>query len=130
MRFTDGDVSVIGLDVNNEWSWRFPCLLAMVGPAAVLIILFKAPESPRYLLKTGKETQALQVLAKFHANGEINDPLVQWEFREMQITLEEESMSNKASYADFFKTKGNRRRLLVTCLMALGVNWVGNGVVS
>ncbi|KAL4874294.1 hexose transporter protein [Aspergillus karnatakaensis] len=121
---------VIGLEVPNTWSWRFPCLLALVGPAAVLLILINAPESPRFLMRNGQTAKALHVLAKYHANGDPDDALVQWEYREIQTALEEETMHSKASYTDFLKTPGNRKRLLVTVVMAMGVNWVGNGIVS
>ncbi|VUC30169.1 unnamed protein product [Clonostachys rosea] len=121
---------VIGLSVPNEWSWRFPCLLALVGPAVVFLILIRAPESPRFLIRRGKEALALETLAKFHSNGDKDDELVQWEFREMQVAIEQEAANNKTSYMDFVKTTGNRKRLFVTATMALGVNWVGNGVVS
>ncbi|PYH92063.1 hexose transporter protein [Aspergillus ellipticus CBS 707.79] len=121
---------IVGLGVENDWSWRFPCLLALVGPVFVLPILSTGPESPRFLVRIGKNSKALETLADSHANGDVNDSLVQWEYREIQTALEEEAHNNKTSYLDFFKTRGNRRRLFVSIMMAIGVNWVGNGVVS
>ncbi|XHF96667.1 hypothetical protein AWENTII_000287 [Aspergillus wentii] len=121
---------IIGLNVPNNWGWRFPCLLAFVGPAAVILILLGGPESPRFLVKRGRRADALSILAKYHANGDADDALVLWEYREIQSAIEQEGDSNKTSYMDFFKTKGNRKRLFVSIAIAIGVNWVGNGVVS
>ncbi|KAI8311158.1 hypothetical protein K4K61_012555 [Colletotrichum sp. SAR11_59] len=70
------------------------------------------------------------MLAKYHANGDINDELVQWEFREMKEAIKAEAISHKTSYVDFFRTTGNRKRLFVSAVMAIGVNWVGNGIVG
>ncbi|KAJ0120015.1 hypothetical protein J7T55_000868 [Diaporthe amygdali] len=121
---------IIGLYVDSEWSWRMPCMVMVVGPIAVIAILLTAPESPRFLVKVNKADQALDVLAKYHANGETEDALVRWEFGEIQAALEHESADRKTSYLDFFRTKGNRKRLMVSLAIAVGVNWVGNGVVS
>ncbi|KAJ5621816.1 hypothetical protein N7528_005048 [Penicillium herquei] len=125
-----GIMCIIGLSVHSDWSWRFPCLLAIFGPIVVALILLKAPESPRFLVKKGRNTEALTILAKYHANGDTSDPLVIWEYQEIERALEEEALSSKSSYLDLFKTKGNRKRLLVTLVMGMAVNWVGNGIVS
>ncbi|KAJ6015965.1 hypothetical protein N7540_010556 [Penicillium herquei] len=110
---------IIGLSVHSNWSWRFPCLLAIFGPIFVALILLKAPESPRSLVKKGRNTEALTILAKYHANGDTSDPLVIWEYQEIERALEEEALSSKGSYLDLLKTKGNRKRLMVTLVMAM-----------
>ncbi|KFY63325.1 hypothetical protein V497_02046 [Pseudogymnoascus sp. VKM F-4516 (FW-969)] len=127
--FVSGIFCIIGLKIENDWSWRFPCLAAFLGPSFVLLILLKAPESPRFLINKGKHDEALNILAKYHANGDVSDPLVQWEYQEILYALEAEAASSN-SYVDFFKTKGNRKRLLVSIAIAIGTNWMGNGVVS
>ncbi|KAJ5733970.1 hypothetical protein N7493_002756 [Penicillium malachiteum] len=114
----------------HDWSWRFPCLLAIFGPIVVAIILLKAPESPWFLVKKWHDTEALTILGKYHANGDTSDPLVIWEYQEIERALEEEALSSKSSYLDLLKTKGNRKRLMVTVVMGMAVNWVGNGIVS
>jgi hypothetical protein len=91
-------ILVIGLRIENEWSWRLPCLAAFVGPTFVLLILLKAPESPRFLINKGKHNEALNILAKYHANGNISDPLVQWEYQEIHHALEAEATGDKSSY--------------------------------
>jgi hypothetical protein len=41
-----------------------------------LIAIWLVPESPRFLIAKGKNEQALQILGKCHARGDINDELV------------------------------------------------------
>ncbi|RSH92648.1 hypothetical protein EHS25_008093 [Saitozyma podzolica] len=92
---------------------------------AILVMLFTltAPESPRYLLKMGKQEKALSVLSKYHANGETDDPLVQWELHEIESALLQEA-SARSSYLDFFRTPGNLRRLAVILTISVGTNWI------
>lgn len=70
------------------------------------------------------------MLSKHHANGFVDDPLVQWELAEIQMALEEEDANHQTSYLDFFRTPGNRRRLIVLLSLSIGTNWVGNGIIS
>jgi hypothetical protein len=81
-------------------------------------------------MRQGKDEQALQVLAKFHANGRTDDELVVHEMHEIKASLAAEEINKQTSYLDFFRTPANRRRLFVICVISFGTNWVGNGVVS
>lgn len=119
-----------GLYINSSWSWRFPTLFQLAGPVVVLVLLFDIPESPRFMMRHGRETEALQVLAKHHANGDENDPLVLHEVQEIQAALAAEEANKQTSYLDFIRTPANRRRLFVIVVISFGTNWVGNGVVS
>ena len=73
----------------------------------------------------------MAILGKYHANGDTNHPTVQFEYREIRETIKAEQMAdNTSTYADFFKTKGNRYRLVVLFSLGLFSQWSGNGVVS
>jgi hypothetical protein len=81
-------------------------------------------------MKQGKVSEAHQMLAKYHANGDMEDPLVQLELREINAALEREAKSQQVSFMDFTRTPGNRKRLAVLILMAFSLNWMGNGIIS
>lgn len=106
-------ILVIGLKIENDWSWRFPCLAAFLGPSFVLLILLKAPESPRFLINKGKHDEALNILAKYHANGDVSDPLVQWEYQEILYALEAEAASSN-SYVNNHATVCSRISRLIS----------------
>ena len=90
---------VAGLFVQNtEWQWRMPCFLQVFGPSVVLAIVIISPESPRWLASKGRVEKARAILVKHHANGKEDDELVEYEFREIVSTLEQESLKNKSRY--------------------------------
>ncbi|KAJ0108515.1 hypothetical protein N8I77_004753 [Diaporthe amygdali] len=117
--------------LNNEWSWRVPALLQAFPSAIQLCFIWWVPESPRYLIAKDKHEQALEILGRYHANGNINDPTVQFEYREIKETLALELEAKKqSSYIDFVKTKGNRYRLAVLISLGIFSQWSGNAIIS
>lgn len=62
----------------------------------------------------------MEILAKYHANGDRNDELVAHEHSEIRVAIQLEEENSKTSFMDFLKTPGNRRRLLVLITMATG----------
>ena len=120
-----------GLFIANSWSWRMPVLLQVFFPLLQIIGLFIIPESPRWLIANGKKEKALGVLAKFHANGDMDDQLVNYEFTEICETLEREAQAaSGSSWSEFFRTRGNRHRFVICLLVGIMIQWAGNGIVS
>jgi hypothetical protein len=65
-------------------------------PCLQLLGLLIVTESPRWLVSKARREAVLQVLAKYHANCDISDPLVQFEFCELCAAIQhEESVSEK-----------------------------------
>ena len=114
----------------TDWRWRAPCLFQALAPAIVLVHLFFVPESPRWLVDHDRSDEALRILAQEHANGDVDDELVHYEYNEICQALAFEKENQKSKYSDFLKTPGNRRRLLVLITMGTGSNWVGNGIIA
>jgi hypothetical protein len=78
-----------------------------------------------------RHEEALNILAKYHANGNINDPTVQFEYREIKQTIKMEiEAKTNSSYADFFKTKGNRYRFIILISLGIFSQWSGNAIIS
>jgi sugar porter (SP) family MFS transporter len=117
--------------IDNDWCWRIPALTQAAPSVIQLCFIWFIPESPRWLISKERNEEALQMLAKYHANGNVNNPTVQFEYAEIKETLRLEFQYQKnSSYLDFFKTKGNRYRLMLLASLGLFSQWSGNGLTS
>lgn len=104
---------------------------AIPSAVQITLLLIFCPESPRWLVSKGKYEQAIDVLAKYHANGDKSDELVVYEFNEMKTAIEAEAAATAGiSYMSFFRTKGNRKRLYILICLGFYSQWIGNGVIS
>jgi MFS family permease len=117
---------------HSEWAWRLPTLLQIIGTVVITIYILagQMPESPRWDYRHGKPERALRTLATLHANGDVNDELVMYEIAEMKEGMKQDAGVASVSYMEFFRTKGNRKRLLVTCVVAAGAQLGGNTLTS
>jgi MFS family permease len=145
------------MTIHSDWSWRTLTILQVVPAVIQLTFIYckqltsrqffhagsrssiyeklisstGVPESPRWHIAKDRPEEALATLAHYHANGDINDPTVQFEYQEIKETLRLEFEFKKtSSYMDFLKTKGNRYRLAI--LLSLGIisQYSGNALFS
>jgi sugar porter (SP) family MFS transporter len=126
--------SFIGLgtiNIGNDWSWRSITLIQGVPSVIQLAFLYWIPESPRWLMHKERHEEALGVLAKYHANGDANNATVQFEYNEIKETLAIEYDNKKSgSYLDFFRTRGNRHRLMILVSLGIISQYSGNALIS
>lgn len=121
-------VTIGTLHMSGSWSWRLPVLFQAFFPALQLIGLTFIPESPRWLISKNRRDEALAMLVKYHANGDTEDELVLFEFKEICTVIDQEREAEKnIGFMSFFKTKGNRHRLLICVLVGFMIQWAGNG---
>ncbi|KAL8404255.1 hypothetical protein RB594_009206 [Gaeumannomyces avenae] len=117
--------------IPTELSWRIPCIGQCAPSLIQLAFVYWVPESPRFLIAKDRADEALDMLARYHGNGDAQNPTVQFEFREIKETLRLELESSKtSSYGDFFKTRGNRYRLAVLVSLGIFSQWSGSAIIS
>ncbi|PAV15208.1 hexose transporter [Pyrrhoderma noxium] len=116
--------------IPSSWAWRLPSLLQGLPSAIQVLLVCFAPESPRWLVAKGRDAQALKTLAYYHADGNENDPLVQYEFEEIKAAIGvERSVVSNVGWSAFLK-RGNLKRLRIIVAIAFFSQWSGNGLVS
>ncbi|EJT99118.1 hexose transporter [Dacryopinax primogenitus] len=116
---------------GTSWSWRIPSAIQAIPSVLQVLFMWWCPESPRYLMRKGREEEALRVLAHYHARGNENDPLVQFEFNEIREAIELDArVAQQVGWRTLFSTPGNRRRLRIFLALAFFSQWAGNGLVS
>ena len=78
-----------------------------------------------------RHDKALDILAKYHANGDRNNATVQFEYKEIKDTIAMEYSAKKnGSYLDFLKTRGNRYRLMLLISLGIISQYSGNALFS
>lgn len=87
-------------------------------------------ESPRWLINKGRVDDAHRVLAKLHANGDLEDELVQRELAEMIEVQKTAEAADAVSVKALINTPGNRRRSAVVAVAAAGTQLSGSVLVS
>jgi hypothetical protein len=117
--------------INSSWSWRIPSALQGVPSVLQLCLLWFGPDSPRWLVSKGRDADALRLLAYYHADGNEQDPLVQYEYEEIRAAIDlDRAVVASVGWKSLIKTPGNRKRLTLIVAIAWFSQWSGNGLVS
>ncbi|GKT89005.1 lactose permease [Colletotrichum tofieldiae] len=115
--------------ITSTWSWRIPSLLQGAVPIFQLLGFYFLPESPRWLMRRGRKDEARRVFADYHAGGKLNDPLVEFEMREVENTLGEEAEAmSQSSWFELVRTPANRKRTLIAVILGFFSQWNGVAV--
>ena len=91
---------------SSSFSWRFPLAFPIVLSAIVMAFIFTLPDSPRWLIKRGREAEAREILSLVH-DVDLNDPLVSKEVIDIKLAL---GLAESTSLLSLFKM-GRRRTL-------------------
>lgn len=114
----------------NDWGWQIPSLLQVFPSLLQIIFIWILPESPRWLISKGRGDEAFQILAKYHAEGDMDSEFAKAEYVQIEKTLEIEKETANVGWKELIATAGMRRRLLVGAFLGLATQWSGNGLLS
>ncbi|KAK4869104.1 hypothetical protein LT330_006104 [Penicillium expansum] len=120
--------------IDGSAAWRIPSAIQGLPSLVQLLGLYFVPESPRWLVSKDRSNEALEILGKYHAEGDQADPLVLFEFNEIQEALAYERSLGKntwiESYLQFTRSGGNRKRLFLLFWSACFAQMSGNAFIS
>lgn len=114
-------------------AFRVPLWCQMVFPAIVILFGWMIPESPRWLVGVQRIEEAKKILAKYHCNGDENDPLVALELAEMVDSFKNVKLSDPIRILDMRQLvtkRSDRYRLGLVIAMAWFGQFSGNNVAS
>jgi sugar porter (SP) family MFS transporter len=112
----------------SAWSWKIPVAVQICWSVAQVSLIIFCPESPQWLVRNGKIDAAKAILVKFHANGHEADEFVQAELTAMQTSSRQHM--NTSGWSTLYSTPGYRQRLLLSVVIGVATQWVGNGIVT
>jgi sugar porter (SP) family MFS transporter len=117
--------------IVSTWAWRLPSIMQGLPSVIQICLIWFAPESPRWLVSKGRNEQALQTLAYYHADGNEDDALVKYEYEEIKAAIElDRQVAEQVGWKTLFATAGNRKRMRIIVALAFFSQWSGNGLVS
>lgn len=117
-------------DYTSTWSWRIPTILQAGYPLVQLAFFWALPESPRWLVSKDRAAEAHSILARHHAAGDMQNPLVLREMSEIVDTIKLEQQAKSTGWGALVATPGNRKRLFIAVCLGAFAQWNGIGVVS
>ncbi|KAJ6043854.1 hypothetical protein N7499_006364 [Penicillium canescens] len=114
---------------TSQFQWRFP-LAFQVVPALILGIgMFFLPESPRYLIETGRYTEARRILHRLHSDG-LNDVWVEAEYSGICTAIEAEKNISATGWMAMFTVPQWRTRLLHGVAVQIFTQMTGINVIG
>ncbi|KAL8341857.1 hypothetical protein RB601_005312 [Gaeumannomyces tritici] len=118
-------------NLTDAWAWKIPTILQAALPAVVMVLILFFPETPRWLIAQDRTEEALEILAKYHGDGDRNHPVVQLEYREIVEQANLYTTDNRWwNFRELVHTRPARYRLYMVIGMAFFGQWSGNNVVS
>ncbi|KAF1808671.1 MFS quinate transporter-like protein [Eremomyces bilateralis CBS 781.70] len=127
--------SSIHIGDDTEAQWIVPNSIHIMFAAVILGLSFFAVESPRWLVKVGKDDVALLNLSKLRGlPGE--HPLIQAELTDIKCALEREQEATRGAgpigiVKELFLDKGNRYRIMMLSLLSqLLSQWSGASSIT
>ncbi|KAH9479420.1 Major facilitator-type transporter ecdD [Psilocybe cubensis] len=94
-------------DFDGKNAWQIPVALQFAWAGILALGMFFLPESPRWLIKRGRNADAAISLGRL-TGAASNSPEVETELEEIRQNFEEEKALGESTYADCFKFSKNK----------------------
>jgi len=106
--------------------WRVPLGIQIVPALPLISFILLLPESPRWLAEKGRMDEAQATLARLHANGNIDDPFVVSQVKDMQADIFKARDTGESSWMELFTVSSNLRRVCLGYILQFSVQMTGS----
>ncbi|EEU36792.1 uncharacterized protein NECHADRAFT_14381, partial [Fusarium vanettenii 77-13-4] len=120
---------ILGIyDKQSNWAWRGIMLVKAVPSIISLCLLPFVDESPRWLFYKGRGEEATNILARLHADGDVEHPIIVAESQEILGALEHEK-ENDGGWKDLVSPAPNLKRFGIAVLMNIFYQILGGNMI-
>lgn len=112
--------------LDTSAAYRVPIALQWLFPTPLAILLYCAPESPWWLIRKGRHTQAARSIERLGRKSRVNSTET---VAMMRRVIEMEKADSTPGYAELFKGTDLRRTLIV-CGVYAAQNLTGNLIAN
>ncbi|KZT00626.1 general substrate transporter [Laetiporus sulphureus 93-53] len=124
-------------DGNTSVRWRFPIAFQILPVLAFMMCIPSMPESPRWLMKMGRDEEARHILGRLRSDtGNIEDARVIAEYEEIVVAvqLEKEHAAGNTYFAMFFGLHDSdlhvARRVQLSIWLQIIQEWAGIAAIT
>jgi sugar porter (SP) family MFS transporter len=110
--------------------WRVPLGIQIVPALPLISFILLLPESPRWLAEKGRMDEAQATLARLHANGNIDDPFVVSQVKDMQADIFKARDTGESSWMELFTVSSNLRRVCLGYILQFSVQMTGVSAIQ
>ncbi|KAJ7082307.1 general substrate transporter [Mycena epipterygia] len=110
--------------------WRLPLGIQIIPALPLISFILLLPESPRWLAEKGRMEEAQATLARLHAHGDINDPFVLSQVKDIQADIHKAKDIGESSWSELFTVSSNFRRLSLGYILQFSVQMTGVSAIQ
>ncbi|KAJ4152950.1 hypothetical protein LMH87_009467 [Akanthomyces muscarius] len=104
-------VSLATVNMPGNSNWTIPTWTQIICPGVAAVLVYFLPESPRWLYTHGKRDQAVAFMARYHGDGDAENPWVRLQLVEFEEQLALAGRESWYDYRALFATRARRYRL-------------------
>ena len=123
-------VTLQTFSMSSNLGWRIPSFLQVVPSLLQVCFIWFIPESPRWLVSVGRQSEAYAIIIKYHAEGDECSDFAKAEYSQIEQTLETEMKVSQMSNGGVFSTPGMRKRVIIATFLGLFTEWSGIALLS
>ncbi|KAK2752405.1 hypothetical protein FQN55_007445 [Onygenales sp. PD_40] len=110
----------------GDWDWKTVMICQLIAPVVIIVAIWPAPESPRWLIQQDRTEDAIKALMAVRADSNV----VEQEINQMRQAIAFEKENISGSYWPLWTDKAVRKRLILAILLNITQQFTGQGSLN